>query len=143
MPPSGVMQRQEEERKRKHEEIGALEEAARTMVKQTSSGRPEGRANLRKEPRSSDDDSSTKRTKMSKSGGLFGKRFDRRNDKHKKTGTSNSIDISWPIEARSSEEPGRSRNHTDKNGGPQTPPRRGQAPTNTSPPVSQHTPSLR
>jgi len=106
MLPSGVMQRQEEERKRTHEGIGALEEAARTMVKQTSSGRPQGRANLRKEPRSSDDDSSTEKDKKSKSGGLFGRRFDRRKDKHKKTGTSDSIDISWPIEARSSEEPG-------------------------------------
>jgi len=143
MLPSEVMQRQEEERKRNHEGIGALEEAARTMVKQTSSGRPQGRANLRKEPRSSDDDNSTEKDKKSKSGGLFGRRFDRRKGKHKKTGTSDSIDISWPIEARSSEEPGRSRNHTDKNGCSQTPPRRGPAPTNTSPPVSQHTPSLR
>jgi len=69
--------------------------------------------------------------------------FDRRKDTHKEKGTNDSIDINWPIEARSSEEYGPSSNHTGNSRGPQTPPRRGLALTNTSPPVSQHTSSFR
>ena len=143
MLPSEVMQRQEEERKRTREEIGALEEAARNKARQTSSGRYQGGAKLRKEPQSSDDDSSREKDKKGKSGGLFGRLLDRRKDKHKEKGTNDSIDISRPIDARSSEEPGRSINHTDNSGGPQTPPRRGTALTNPSPPVSLHASSLR
>ena len=144
MLPSEVMQQQEEERKRTREEIGALEEAARNKAKQPSSGRPQGGAKLRKEPQSSDDDSSRDKDKKGKSGGLFGRLFDRRKDKHKERGTNESIDISRPIEARGSEESGRSSsNHTDNSGGPQTPPRKGSALTNTSPPVSLHTSGLR
>jgi len=141
--PSGVMQRQEEERKRTREDIGALEKAARNRAKQTSSGRPEGGANLRKELQSGDDDISRGKDKRGKSGGLFGRLFDRRKDTYEEKGTNDSIDINWPINARNSEESGRSSNHTDNSGGPQTPPRRGPAPTNTSPPLSQHTSGLR
>jgi len=141
--PSEVMQRQEEERKRTREEIGALEEAARNKARQSSSGRSQGGAKLRKEPQSSDDDSSREKDKKGKSGGLFTRLFDRRKDKHKEKGTNDSIDSSRPIEARSSEESGRSSNHTDNSGGPQTPPRRGPALANTSPPVSLHASSLR
>lgn len=148
MLPSEVMHRQEEERKRTREEIGALEEAARNKAKQPSSGRPQGGAKLRKEPQSSDDDSSRDKDKKGKSGGLFGRLFDRRKDKHKERGTNESIDINRPIEARDSEESGRSSsNHTDNSGGasggPHTPPRKGPALTNTSPPVSLHASSLR
>lgn len=142
MLPSEVMQRQEEERKRTREEIEALEEAARNK---TRSGRSQAGAKLRKEPQSSDDDSSREKDKKGK-GGLFGRLFDRRKDKHKEKGTNDSIDSSRPIEARGSEESGqsgRSSNHTDNSGSQQTPPRRGPAPTNTSPPVSLHTSSLR
>jgi len=141
MLPSEVMHQQEEERKRTREEIGALEEAARNKARQ--SGRPQGGTKLRKEPQSSDDDSSREKDKKGKSGSLFGRLFDRRKDKHKEKGTNDSIDISRPIDARSSEESGRSSNHTDNSGGPQTPPRRGPALTNTSPPVSLHASSLR
>jgi len=140
---SGVTQRQTEERKRTRKGIGALENAARNKAKQTSSGRPEGGANFRKEPQAGDDDISRGNDKKGKSGGLFDRLFDRRKDTYKEKGTNDSFDISWPIKARSSDESGRSSNHTDNSGGPQTPPRRGPALTNTSPPVSQHTSGLR
>ena len=143
MLPREVMQRQEEERKRTREEIEALEEAARNKARRTSSGRSQGGAKIHKELQSSDDYSSREKDKKGKSGGLFGGLFNRRKDKHKEKGTNDSVDISRPIEARSSEEPGRSSNHTDNSGGPQTPPRRGPTLTNTSPPVSLHASSLR
>jgi hypothetical protein len=142
--PSEVMQRQEEERKRTREEIEALEEASRKKAKSPSGVRPtSGPAKLRKEPQSSDDDSTKDKDKKGKSGGIFGRLFDRRKDKHKEKGTNDSVDIGRPIERRSSEESGRSSNHTDNTGGVQTPPRRGPAPATVSPPVSQHATSLR
>jgi len=141
MLPSEVTQRQEEERRRTREKIGGLEEAARNKARQSSSGRSQGGAKLRKEPLSSDDDSSRDKDKKGKSGGLFGRLFDRRKNREK--GTNDSIDISRPIEVSSSEEPGRSSNHTDSSGGPQTPPRWGPALTNTSSLVSLHASSLR
>ena len=140
--PSELMQRQEEERKRTREEIEALEEAARNKAKQPSSSRPQGGAKFRKEPQLRDDDSSREKNKKGKSGGLFGRLFDRRRDRFKEKGTNDSVDISRPIEAHNLEEPGRSGHHTD-NSGPRTLPRRGPALTNTSPPVSQHASGLR
>jgi len=139
MLPREVMQQQEEERKQTREDIGAIEEAARNKAKQPSSGRPQRGEKLRKEPQSDDDDISRGKDKKGKSGGLFGRLLDRRKHANKEKGTNDSIDISWPIKARSSEESGRSSSHTDNSGGPQTPSRRGLALTNTSPPVSQHT----
>lgn len=141
MLPSEVMQRQEEERKRTREEIEALEEASRKKVKPPSGVRSTGPAKLRKDPQSSDDDSG--KDKKGKSGGIFGRLFDRRKDKHKEKGANDSLDIGRAIERRSSEESGRSSNHADNIGGIQTPTRRGPAPANASPPVSQHTTSLR
>ena len=142
-PPSEVMQQQGEERKRIREEIEVLEEAARKKVKQPSSGRPQGSAKSRKEPQFSGYGGSSERTKKRGTGGMFGRLFDRRKDNHKEKGTNDSINISLPIEARSSEESDRSRNQTDNSGGQQTPPRRGPALPNTSPPVSQDASSLR
>ena len=142
MLPLEVMQRQEEERKRTREEIGALEEAARNEAKQPSSGRLQGGAKLRKEPQSGDDDISRGKNKKGKSGGPFGRILDWRKHTDKENAIDDSIDISWPIKARGSEESGWSSNHIDNSGGPQTPPRSGLALTNTSPPVSQHTSSL-
>ena len=142
--PSQVMQRQEEERKRTREEIGALEEAARKKAKSPSAGRTNGgTAKLRKDPQLSDDDSGKEKDKKGKSGGLFGRLFDRRKDKHKEKGTNDSVDISRTVETRSSGESGQSSNHTDSSAGAHTPPRRATAPANTSPPMSQHTTSLR
>jgi hypothetical protein len=141
--PSEVMQRQEEDRKRTREEIEALEEAARKKAKSPPSSRTNsGPAKLRKEPQS-DDDSGKEKDKKGKSGGLFGRLFDRRKDRHKEKGTNDSIDISRSTDTRSSEESGRSSNHTDNSGGVQTPPRRAAAPVSTPPPVSQHATSLR
>jgi len=139
--PSEVMQRQEEERKRTREEIEALEEASRKKAKSPGVRPTGGPAKLRKEPQSSDDDSG--KDKRGKSGGIFGRLFDRRKDKHKEKGTNDSVDIGRTIERRSSEESGRSSNHADNTGSIQTPPRRGPAPANASPPVSQHATSLR
>jgi hypothetical protein len=138
------MHRQEEERKRTREEITALEEAARKKAKSPSSGRGNGGpGKLRKEPQS-DDDSGKEKDKKGKSGGLFGRLFDRRKDKHKEKGANDSIDISRSTDTRSSEESGRSSNHTDNSGGGvQTPPRKSASSVTTSPPVSQHTTSLR
>ncbi|KAF8271673.1 hypothetical protein EI94DRAFT_513009 [Lactarius quietus] len=143
MLPSEVMQRQEEERKRTREEIEALEEAARKKAKQP--GRPNsGPAKLRKEPQSSgDEDSGKERDKKGKSSGLFGRLFDRRKDKHKEKGSSDSIDLTRGNDQRGSEESGLSSNHTDGSVGPQTPPRRGVAPAAAPSPVSQHATSLR
>ena len=143
MLPRGVMQQQEEERKQTREDIGAIEEAARNKAKLPSSGRPQRGEKLRKEPQSDDDDISRGKDKKGKSGGLFGRLLDRRKHANKEKGTNDSIDISWPIKARSSEESGRSSSHTDNSGGPQTPSPKGLALTNTSPPVSQHASSLR
>ena len=144
MLPSEVMQRQEEERKRTREEIEALEEAARKKAKPPSGGRPNGPAKLRKEPQSSgDEDSGKERDRKGKSSGLFGRFFDRRKDKHKEKGSSDSIDITRGNDLRGSEDSGRSSNHTDGSAGPQTPPRRGVAPAIAPSPVSQHATSLR
>ena len=141
--PSEVMQRQEEDRKRTREEITALEEAARKKAKSPSSGRSNsGQGKLRKEPQS-DDDSGKEKDKKGKSGGLFGRLFDRRKDKHKEKGANDSIDISRSTDTRSSEESGRSSNHTDNSGGVQTPPRKSASSVTTPPPVSQHATSLR
>ncbi|KAI0269365.1 hypothetical protein BC834DRAFT_1017379 [Gloeopeniophorella convolvens] len=142
--PSEVMQRQEEERKRVREEIGSLEDA-RKKAKSPSSGpggRPtNGPAKLRKEPQSGDEDSGREKDKKGKSGGLFGRLFDRRKDKHKEKG--DSVDIGRGIE-RTSEESGRSSNHTDNSASTQqTAPRRGAGQEAPSPPVSLHTTSLR
>jgi len=145
MLPSQVMQRQEEERKRTREEIGALEEAAR---KKPSTGRSNGGpSKLRKEPQSGDEDNGKEKDKKGKSG-LFGRLFDRRKDKHKDKGSGDSIDISRGVEMRSSEESGRSSNHTDNSGSLHTPPRKGAAAAtaaavSTTPPPSLHTTSLR
>jgi hypothetical protein len=143
--PSEVMLRQEEERKRTREEIGALEEAARKKAKSPSSSRSNGGpAKLRKEPQSDAEDSGSGKEKDKKGkSGLFGRLFDRRKDKHKERGANDSIDISRSTDTRSSEESGRSSNQTDNSGGVQTPPRRTTAPVNTTAPVSQHTTSLR
>jgi hypothetical protein len=143
--PSEVMQRQEEERKRTREEIEALEEAARKKAKPPPGGRPNGGpAKLRKEPQSSgDEDSGKERDRKGKSSGLFGRFFDRRKDKHKEKGSSDSIDITRGNDQRGSEDSGRSSNHTDGSVGPQTPPRRGVAPAIAPSPVSQHATSLR
>ena len=143
--PSEVMQRQEEERKRTREEIEALEEAARKKARPPSSGRPGGGpAKLRKEPQSSgDEDSGRERDKKGKSSGIFGRLFDRRKDKHKEKGSSDSIDITRGSDQRGSEESGRSSNHTDGSVGPQTPPRRGVASAPAPAHVSQHATSLR
>jgi hypothetical protein len=142
--PSKVIQREEEERKRTREEIGALEEAARKKAKSPSGSRPNGvPAKLRKEPQSGDEDSGREKDKKGKTGGLFGRLFDRRKDKHKEKGSNDSVDTSRSIETRGSEESGRSSNNTDHGPGPQTPPRRGMASATTTPPVSQHTTSLR
>jgi Ras association (RalGDS/AF-6) domain len=144
MLPSQVMQRQEEERKRTREEIGALEEAARKKTKSPSGGRPNGSpAKLRKEPQSGDEDSGREKDKKGKTGGLFGRLFDRRKDKHKEKGSNDSLDIGRSIDTRSSEDSGRSSNQTDNSSRPQTPPRRGMAPATTTSPVSQHATSLR
>jgi hypothetical protein len=147
MLPSEVMQRQEEERKRTREEIEALEEASRKKAKSPSGVRTTGgSAKLRKDPQSSEDEGGKDKDKKGKSGGLFGRLFDRRKDKHKEKGTGDSIDITRTIETRSSEDSGRSSNLTDNSGSTQTPPRRGPAPAptnNTSPPVSLHATSLR
>ena len=141
MLPSEVMNRQEEDRKRTREEIGALEDA-RKKSKSPSNSRSSGApAKLRKEPQS-DDDSGKEKDKKGKSG-LFGRLFDRRKDKHKEKGTNDSVDINRGTDTRSSEESGRSSNHTDNSGGVQTPPRRTTAQVNTPPPVSQHATSLR
>ncbi|KAI9512773.1 hypothetical protein F5148DRAFT_1007792 [Russula earlei] len=141
--PSEVMQRQEEERKRTREEIGALEEAARKKAKSPSGGRTNGPAKLRKEPQSGDEDSGKEKDKKGKSGGLFGRLFDRRKDKNKEKASNDSIDITRSVETRSSEESGRSSNHTDNSGGVQSPPRKVAAAVITPPPVSLHTTSLR
>jgi len=140
--PFEARQRQEEERKRTCEEIGALEEAAHNKAKQSSSGRLYGGAKLRKEPQSGDDDILRGKNKKRKSGGLFGRIIDWRKHTEKEKAIDDSIDISWPIKGRSSEESGRSSNHTDNSGGLQTLPRSGPALTNTSPPVSQHASGL-
>lgn len=142
MLPSELMQRQEEDRKRTREEIGALEDARKKVKSPSNSRTNGGPAKLRKEPQS-DDDSGKERDKKGKSGGLFGRLFDRRKDKHKEKGTNDSVDISRGTDTRDSEESGRSSNHTDNSGGVQTPPRRTTAQVNTSPPVSQHATSLR
>jgi hypothetical protein len=136
------MQRQEEDRKRTREEIGALEDARKKTKSPSNSRTSGGPAKLRKEPQS-DDDSGKEKDKKGKSGGLFGRLFDRRKDKHKEKGTNDSVDISRSTDTRSSEESGRSSNHTDNSGGVQTPPRRTTAQVNTPPPVSQHATSLR
>ena len=144
MLPSEVLQRQEDDRKRTREEIEALEEAARKKVKSPPGNRPNGGpAKLRKEPQSGDEDSAREKEKRGKTGGLFGRLFDRRKDKHKEKGANDSVDIARGIETRDSEESGRSSNNTDNGVVPQTPPRRGMAPAITTPPVSQHTTSLR
>ena len=139
--PSEVMNRQEEDRKRTREEIGALEDArkAKSSSNSRSNGGP---AKLRKEPQS-DDDSGKEKDKKGKSGGLFGRLFDRRKDKHKEKGANDSIDASRGTDTRGSEESGRSSNHTDNSGSVQTPPRRTTAQVNTTPPVSLHATSLR
>ena len=136
------MQRQEEDRKRTREEIGALEDARKKVKSPSNSRTGGGPAKLRKEPQS-DDDSGKEKDKKGKSGGLFGRLFDRRKDKHKEKGANDSVDISRSTDTRSSEESGRSSNHTDNSGGVQTPPRRTTAQVNTPPPVSQHATSLR
>ncbi|KAI0301902.1 hypothetical protein B0F90DRAFT_1716269 [Multifurca ochricompacta] len=142
--PSEVMQRQEEERKRTREEIGALEEVARKKAKSPSGGRANGGpAKLRKEPQSGDEDSGKEKDKKGKSGGLFGRLFDRRKDKHKEKGANDSIDITRGVDNRGSEESGRSSNHTDTNGALQTPPRRGMLSATAPSPVSQHATNLR
>ncbi|KAH9963289.1 hypothetical protein BC827DRAFT_1194679 [Russula dissimulans] len=150
--PSEVMQQQEEERKRTREEIGALEEAARKKSRSPSAGRSNsGPSKLRKEPQSGDEDSGKEKDKKGKSGGLFGRLFDRRKDKHKDKGSSDSVDITRGVETRSSEESGKSSNHTDNGGGPQTPPRKGAIATTAvavaaaanTPSPSLHTTSLR
>ncbi|KAI0250595.1 hypothetical protein BJV78DRAFT_1218799 [Lactifluus subvellereus] len=144
MLPSEVLQRQEDERKRTREEIGALEEAARKKVKSPPGSRSNsGPAKLRKDPQPSDDESGREKEKRGKTGGLFGRLFDRRRDKHKEKGTNDSVDIGRAMETRGSEESGRSSNNTDNGGGPQTPPRRGMVPATTTPPVSLHATSLR
>jgi hypothetical protein len=142
MLPSEVMNRQEEDRKRTREEIGALEDARKKSKSPSNSRTSGGPAKLRKEPQS-DDDSGKEKDKKGKSGGLFGRLFDRRKDKHKEKGTNESVDISRGTDTRGSEESGLSSNHTDNSGGVQTPPRRTTAQVNTSPPVSQHATSLR
>lgn len=142
MLPSEVMHRQEEDRKRTREEIGALEDARKKAKSPSNSRTSGGPAKLRKEPQS-DDDSGKEKDKKGKSGGLFGRLFDRRKDKHKEKGTNDSVDISRGTDTRGSEESGRSSNHTDNSGSVQTPPRRTTAQVNTSPPVSQHATSLR
>lgn len=144
MLPSELMHRQEEDRKRTREEIGALEDARKKVKPPSNSRTGSGPAKLRKEPQS-DDDSGKEKDKKGKSGGLFGRLFDRRKDKHKEKGTNDSVDItgSRGTDTRGSEESGRSSNHTDNSGGVQTPPRRTTAQVNTSPPVSQHATSLR
>ena len=141
MLPSEVMQRQEEDRKRTREEIGALEDARKKAKSPSNSRTNGGPAKLRKEPQS-DDDSGKEKDKKGKSGGLFGRLFDRRKDKHKEKGTNDSVDINRGTDTRSSEESGRSSNHTD-NSGVQTPPRKTTAQVNTPPPVSLHATSLR
>ena len=142
--PSEVMQRQEEDRKRTREEIGALEDARKKSKSPSNSRTNGGPAKLRKEPQSDDDSGSGKeKDKKGKSGGLFGRLFDRRKDKHKEKGTNDSIEISRSTDTRSSEESGRSSNHTDNSGSVQTPPRRTTAQVNIPPPVSQHATSLR
>jgi hypothetical protein len=110
---SEVMQRQEEDRKRTREEIGALEDARKKAKSPSNSRTSGGPVKIRKEPQS-DDDSGKEKDKKGKSGGLFGRLFDLRKDKHK-----------------------------EKSGGVQTPPRRTTAQVNTPPPVSQHATSLR
>ena len=140
--PSEVMQRQEEDRKRTREEIGALEDARKKTKSPSTSRTNGGPAKLRKEPQS-DDDSGKEKDKKGKSGGLFGRLFDRRKDKHRDKGTNDSVDISRGTEARDSEESGRSSNHTDNSGGVQTPPRKTAVQVITPPPVSQHATSLR
>ena len=142
MLPSEVMQRQEEDRKRTREEIGALEDARKKAKSSSNSRTNGGPAKLRKEPQS-DDDSGKEKDKKGKSGGLFGRLFDRRKDKHREKGTNDSVDISRSTDTRSSEDSGRSSNHTDNSGGAQTPPRRTTAQVNTTPPVSLHATSLR
>jgi len=143
MLPREVMQQQEEERKRTREDIGAIEEAARNNAKQPLSGRLQGGVKLRKEPQSGDDDLSRGKDKKGESGGLFGRILDWRKHTYKEKSTNDSIDISWPIKARNSEDSGLSINHSDNSGDPQIPPPRGPPLTNTSPPVSQHASSLR
>jgi hypothetical protein len=142
MLPSEVMQRQEEDRKRTREEIGALEDARKKAKSPSNSRTNGGPAKLRKEPQS-DDDSGKEKDKKGKSGGLFGRLFDRRKDKHREKGTNDSVDISRSSDTRDSEESGRSSNHTDNSGGVQTPPRKATAQVITPPPVSQHATSLR
>ena len=135
---SEVMQRQEEDGKRTLEEIEALEEDARNKVGQTSGGRPQGGIKSHMGLPSGDDDSSREKGKKGDSGKLLGRLFDQRRDNHKGKDTHNYIDNSRPVEERSSEEPGRSSNHTDSSGGPQNLPRMGTALTGYSRPVSQH-----
>src|SRR5712671_4536285 len=149
MLPSEAMQRQEEERKRTLEEVRALEEAAREKYRSPSAGLSNtGPSKLRKEPQSGDEDSGKENGKKGKSGALFGRPFDRRRDEHEHEGSSDSIDISRGVEMHSSEESGRSSNHTDNSGGPQIPPRKGAtaataAAAANTPPPSLHTMSLR
>ena len=140
--PSEVMQRQEEDRKRTREEIGALEDARKKAKSPSNSRTNGGPAKLRKEPQS-DDDSGKEKDKKGKSGGLFGRLFDRRKDKHREKGTNDSVDISRGTDSRDSEESGRSSNHTDNSGSVHTPPRKATAQVVTPPPVSQHATSLR
>jgi hypothetical protein len=140
--PSEVMHRQEEDRKRTREEIGALEDARKKTKSPSNSRTNGGPAKLRKEPQS-DDDSGKEKDKKGKSGGLFGRLFDRRKDKHKEKGANDSVDTSRGTDTRDSEESGRSSNLTDNSGSVQTPPRRTTAQVNTPPPVSQHATSLR
>ena len=137
MLPSEVMNRQDEDRKRTREEIGALEDARKKAKSPSNSRTNGGTAKLRKEPQS-DDDSGKEKDKKGKSGGLFGRLFDRRKDKHKEKGTGDSVDISRSTDTRGSEESGQSSNHTD-NSGVHTPPRRTTAQVNTPPPVSHAT----